>query len=436
VSRRRAQAAAFDVAVVGGGPAGVAAALSAAARGARTALIEREPALGGNVANAHVHTICGLYLAGDGGQPRFINAGFPARLAAALAASGGAGPPERAGRVVVLPIQPAAFAACLSAMCAADGNVTCLLASPLRSAELATEEGGSSLLTCAPPGGAVEIEARVVIDTTGDGEVAALGGARFALSAGRELQATSFIFEVVGVPADEFAGFSRLQVSALVARASRDRRLPPGCESVLVRPGCGPESVYLTLNLRDDDGDGRDLLDPEHLARLHAAGSACAAGLVEFLRDAHPAFARAALGACPRRVGVRETRRLVGQHVIDEDDVLRGRRSDDDVALSGWPIELWADHRRATFSYPEAPCGVPLGALRSASHPELAMAGRCLSATHTALGALRVIGTALATGEAAGVAAALAADGAGPLRTVGAAAVRASIAERAVEVRA
>jgi hypothetical protein len=96
--------------------------------------------------------------------------------------------------------------------------------------------------------------------------------------------------------------------------------------------------------------------------------------------------------------------------VLDREHVLEGRRGEDDVALSTWPIELWHDHRRATFEYPRAACGVPLGALCAAGAPRLGMAGRCLSATHEALGAARVIATALATGEAIGMAAALAAD--------------------------
>src|SRR4051812_34915630 len=100
----------FDVAVVGGGPAGIAAALSAAERGARTVLLEREPGLGGNVSNAYVHTICGLYAADPGSTYTFVNAGFPARLARALLKTGGAASPERVGRVVVLPIHPNRFA--------------------------------------------------------------------------------------------------------------------------------------------------------------------------------------------------------------------------------------------------------------------------------------------------------------------------------------
>ncbi len=72
---------------------------------------------------------------------------------------------------------------------------------------------------------------------------------------------------------------------------------------------------------------------------------------------------------------------------------------------------------------------MPLGALVSATHPRLGMAGRCLSATHEALGALRVIGTALATGEALGVAAALAAAAGSDLGSIAPARVRAHIQE-------
>ena len=104
--------------------------------------------------------------------------------------------------------------------------------------------------------------------------------------------------------------------------------------------------------------------------------------------------------AWPERLGVREGSRLLGRERLDEGGLLAGARRDDEVALSSWPIELWHDHRRARFRHPRAACGIPLGALISRSHARIGMAGRCLSASHEALGALRVIGTALASGEA------------------------------------
>jgi len=153
--------------------------------------------------------------------------------------------------------------------------------------------------------------------------------------------------------------------------------------------------------------------------------------VVEFLRATRDGFAAARVTGWPARVGIRETRRALGCSVIERDDVIEGRRRDDEVAVSSWPIELWEDHRRARFEHPAGPCSVPLGALVSRSHAKLGLAGRCLSASHEAHGALRVIGTALATGEAIGVAAALAADAGVSLMDVEPARVRARIADDA-----
>jgi hypothetical protein len=113
--------------------------------------------------------------------------------------------------------------------------------------------------------------------------------------------------------------------------------------------------------------------------------------------------------------------------VIDEAHVLEGVQSADEVAVSTWPIELWHDSSRASFSHVAGASSIPLAALVSRSHPGLGVAGRCMSATHEAHGALRVIGTALATGEAIGLAAALAVDAGKLLASVDAGAV---LAER------
>jgi len=123
----------------------------------------------------------------------------------------------------------------------------------------------------------------------------------------------------------------------------------------------------------------------------------------------------------------------VGHHVIDREHVIEGRRCDDEVAISTWPIETWEDHRRPRLQYPAGPCSVPLGSLVSRTHPRLGAAGRCLSATHEALGALRVVGAALATGEAIGVAAALAVDAGTTLHEVPAARIRSHILEAGCE---
>jgi hypothetical protein len=249
-----------------------------------------------------------------------------------------------------------------------------------------------------------ELRAGAVVDASGDAAVVAQAGGAFELAAPSELQCASYVFRLAGVRPDAVSGFARVQCSAAIAGAARHGQLPLGAESVVLR-ACGAD-VYATLNVPRPER--WDPLDPACIARESERARAAAEAVAGFLRQTRAGFEASALAEHPRRIGVRETRRALGREVVSEADVLGGRRRDDEVALSSWPIELWRDHRRAHYAWPERACGVPLGALVARDFPRLGLAGRCLSATHEAHGALRVIGTALATGEAIGRAAALA----------------------------
>ena len=422
----------FDVAVVGGGSAGVAAAVSAARSGARSLLVERSEILGGNVGNAFVHTICGLYRLADEGEARHAHPGFPQQFAEGLRAAGAAGSAERAGRVYVLPIQPPGFSEFAAKLCAGTPGLEVRMRCEVVAAGLAADgTAPQSFSAISARDGETRFTASVLVDASGDASLGALGGAEVAAASPEELQLPSLIFRMGGVNTSELSGFARLRLSVAVAGAVRSQALPDGCESVLVRPGAAADEVYVTLNVPRPEGVPYAPLDPAQLAALEQRARASAVRVAEFLCRTRPAFAGSRIVAWPRRIGVRETRRLDGSVVISRSDVLAGRAHDDEVAVSTWPIELWHDHRRAQFEYPVGPCSIPLGALVSRSHPRLGMAGRCLSATHEALGALRVVGTALATGEAVGIAAALAADAGIALAAVPAREVRCKILELA-----
>jgi len=415
----------YDVAVVGGGSAGLAAAISAAKIGSRTLLVERSHLLGGNTSLAYVHTICGLFAPADEGDATWVHPGFPRHFAEGLRQAGAAAAPERVGRVHVLPIWPPRLAAYAAGLCAATPGLEVRMRTELVDVAIPQEGAGRATLRLRTPAGDdAAVEAQVVIDATGDASVAALGGAECDAASPSELQIPSFIFRMAGVETSELAGFARLRVTHSLAGAVRTGALPAGCESVLVRRGEAPDEVYVTLNLPRPTDPPYAPLDPACLAELDRRARQGALQIAGFLSETRPAFEKCRILEWPQRVGVRETRRLRGLACVTREDVLEGRTSDDQVALSTWPIELWSDHRRARFQYPAAPCSVPLGALVSRSHPRLGAAGRCLSASHEALGALRVIGTALATGEAAGVAAALAADAGSQLSSIAARHVR------------
>ncbi len=420
----------FDVVVVGGGLAGVGAAIGAARQGAHTLLAERFGALGGNAIQAWVHTLCGLYAPVEDGVPRCVHAGLPRRFAAGLREAGGAGAPERAGRVWFLPVEPQAVSRHATGLC--DRMPGLAWRTDWR---LVEASGGRAdepwRLAFETPGGRSVVEAPVAVDATGDAALAAAAGAAVAEESADTLQCASWIFRLEGVEPGALAGMARLQLSHGAVAAHRSGAFPPGCESVLARPALRPGEVFVTLNVPRLEGWVWDPLDDDCRAAHEAWARQAAARVSAWLRASRPGFGASRIAGCPPRLGIRETRRLRGRAELGRDDVLEGRRRDDEVALSSWPIELWTDHRRARFAHPTGPCSVPLGALVSASHPRLATAGRCMAGSHEALGALRVLGTALATGEAAGVAAALAADAGGALGEVEPAAVRARIAAAA-----
>jgi hypothetical protein len=401
-----------DVVVVGGGPAGIAAAQAAAAAGARTRLIEPARELGGNVSQAFVHTICGLYLADESLTP--ANPGFPLAFCAQLRRSGAAREPERVGRVWVVPIQPTAFAAAGADWLERYGTTLQRSQGTLVEAALSRDGTTPSVLRIRAgadaDGAEQEVVAGAVIDASGEGILGPLGGADHDLAELGALQACSYIAVLSGVPREASAGFERMKLSVALARASREGALPLACESILLRPGGNEGEAFVTLGLPPNVGEVYDPLDPDYRVRAAAAARACFEALITHLRTQRAGFEQCALAAEPARIGVREGRRLLGSRILSGSDVLEGRTDAAEVARSSWPIELWDDHRRARFQYPAKACSVPLGALVSRSHPMLAMAGRCVSASHEALGALRVIGTALATGAAAGRAAALAVD--------------------------
>lgn len=402
----------FDVAVIGGGSAGIAAALAAATSGASTLLVERCASLGGNVSQAHVHTICGLFHAADpaddSAPPIPAHEGFCRRFADELVRVGAARPPERAGRVWVLPLSPPDFESHLcDRVAAAAPMLSTWTETELVRAELAVDESRVSRLELLRQGRARSVEASIVVDTSGDGVLASKGDADGERASPSQLQRASFIFRLGDVENGALEGFARLRLSAAIAGAERSGALPAGCESVLARPGASGEA-YITVNMPPPENQEYRPQEAACRMEMEERGRRYAEAITELLRGRYPAFRSARITAFPKRLGVREGTRLLGRSILEADDILCARRRADEVALSTWPIELWHDHRRAEMRYPKGAAGIPLGALVSRSHPNLAMAGRCLSASHEALGALRVIGTALATGDAAGHAAAIA----------------------------
>lgn len=393
-----------DVLVAGGGSAGLAAAVSAARMGARTLLIEHHGSLGGMAPAALVHSICGLYRlpVGDA-PPQIANIGFAEEFARRLVIAGGASGPVRMGRVDVLLQQPTAFARLADAITLETDNLEVRLHTELVDV---AEDLSSVLVSCR--GRREKVTARAIIDATGDGNVAALAGAEFEEEPAERLQRPAFIFALGAVEGGAAAEAARLRLTRRIVDAVKEERLPAGALGAAFRESGRAGEVFVTVDL--SGGARYQPTEVACLTALEMEGRALAEALAAFLRDKVEGFGGSFISAYPARLGVRESRRLVGRARLSETDLLHGTEFLDGVALATWPMELRETNTGPRLRYPEGgrACEIPLGALRARDHDRLFMAGRCISCSHEAQASIRVIGTCLATGESAGLAAALA----------------------------
>jgi hypothetical protein len=235
----------------------------------------------------------------------------------------------------------------------------------------------------------------VVIDCSGSGAVAAMAGASFESAPYEEIQMAGYTIRLTGIKGNDET--LAIKVPYYLNEAVRKNILPPAARFTTYSPGDIPDEGYCKMSLDSAEGDERERDAERNSTMVH-----------QYLTDILPEFRDSAIVETSLRVMEREGKRISGEYILTENDVLSASKFDDGIVRNSWPIELWDKKKGTVYKYVKAGdyYEIPFRCIKVKDIPNLLCAGRCISVSHEALGSTRVMGTCMALGEQAGLAAA------------------------------
>jgi hypothetical protein len=396
----------WDIIVAGGGPGGVNAAVAAARRGTSVLLVERYGYLGG-MATAGLINPFMAYIVHTTGQ--ILTTGVFNEILDRLESHGGLAK-DRAT------FDDEQMKLVLDEL-TAEAGVNVLLHSFVNGVEV--KDGIIQSIRATGKFGELKLRSRNFVDSTGDGDLAALVGCKIEVGRTEDglCQPMTLCFRVAGVdmaayPREEFYHWGhplRLEVDRVYQEAKARGTITNPREDVLIFATLRPDVLHFntTRIIRHSALDVLSLTDAEQIARRQVVE------MVALLKREIPAFRNAYLQKMAAHIGVRESRRVLGQYILTEDEILTGMKFPDGIARSVYPVDIHNPAGTGTAlrhlpegEYYEIPfrCLVPLN-----SH-NLLIGSRCISATHEAHSSLRVMPVVAGIGEAAGIAAVLCAQ--------------------------
>jgi hypothetical protein len=408
-ARRTPVHANVDVLVLGGGPAGIAAAVAAGRAGASTMLIERYGFLGGAGTASMVSNFCGLFAHDADGKISQVTHGIADEILERLDAREALAKPMSSRRfpVTTQAYDIAAFKLILDEMLAAAG-VRVMFHTLAVGAEVA-ERRVRGVIVESKSGRAV-IRASAFIDASGDADLATWCGVPFAVGddAGH-MQFPTMMFRVGQVDHERAQRDGLPHLDELMAAAEAAGQYRFARNSAIVRPQPHPTEYRVNATQIHRDGVAVSGIDVDDLSYGEIEGRRQASEFAAFLRARVPGFESSYIVEIAPQLGIRETRRILGAYVLSADDVVGAAAFSDTIGVNPWPIEEHiAGLIKFAFIGGRGYHEIPYRSLVPNEVDNLLVAGRCASTDHRAQGATRVSGGCFVMGQAAGTASAMA----------------------------
>ena len=396
----------YDVAVVGGGSAGIAAAIGAAQAGKRVLLIERNSYFGGQATHCSLPSYCGFFTQADPFEQ--VVGGIGQQVLDKMGGLGFYQGPRRTARTgtVIVVVDPEEIKYSLDLL-VADSNIDVLLDVQVIGAQVNDET--IDFLECINDEGRFTVQAEMFVDASGEANLTALAGGKFVVGDEQgHLQSGTMMLRIGGILPEANV---HPDCVAEAVRSGKTAGIGPMTKelgTVIRSPGLSGDVMFI---LPDEGVNGLDALSLTH-SQMSARRQAWA--YLETFRRFLPGCENAYIVQTGPKIGIRETRRIIGDYVLTAQDVLEAGRFPGAIARGAWPVELhpepggpnvWQSIRDQ--SYYE----IPLSCLKVQGVRNLWAAGRIISCDPVAFASVRVMGTCFATGHAAGVAAALSSRG-------------------------